>query len=85
MGRNPMFKFNSRTSNIQIMNVYEFNGGIIFMSWKIEHSIQQGQTELNRMFNLLAHENNPTIEQMKKHSLFVLYNTYIDLCYLIGG
>ena len=57
------------------MNVYEFNGAIIFMNWKIEHSIQRGEAELNRMFNLSTHENNHTIERMKQHSLFVLYNT----------
>ena len=60
---------------IQIMNVYEFSGAIIFMSWKIEHAIQRGEAELNRMFNLSTNENNCTIERMKKHSLFVLYNT----------
>ena len=38
--------------SIQTMNVCQFNGVIIFMSWKIEHSIQQGEAELNRMFNL---------------------------------
>ena len=67
------------------MNVYEFNGAIFLMCWKIEHSIQPGKAELNRMFNLLTNENNRTIERMAKHSLFVLYNTLVDLCHLIGG
>ena len=44
-------------------------------SWvgKIEHSIQQGEAELNRMFNLSTTENNHTIERMEKQLLFVLY------------
>ena len=67
------------------MNVYEFNSAIIFMSWKIEYSIQRGEAELNRMFNLSTNENNSNIERMVKHLLFVLYNTKEDLCHLIGG
>ena len=71
--------------SIQIMNLHEFNGAIIFMSWKIEHSIQRGKGELNRMFDLSMNDNNRTIEWMEKRSLFVLYNAEVDLCHLIGG
>ena len=48
------------------MNVWEFNGAIIFMSWKIEHSIHRDEAEMNRMFNLLTNENNHIIEQTEK-------------------
>ena len=57
----------------------------MFMGSTVQLSIQQGEAELNRMFNLSMNENNFTIERMDKHSLFVLYNTYVDLCRLIGG
>ena len=39
-------KYSTGVYGIQIMNVYEFNGAIIFMSWKIEHSIQRGEATL---------------------------------------
>ena len=61
-------------NGIQIMNVYKFNGAIIFMSWKIKLSIQRGEAKWNRMFNLSTDGNNSTIERMERHSLFVLYN-----------
>ena len=59
----------------QIMNVcHSFNGGIIFLSWKIEHSIQFGFTSLNRMFNLSTQENNGNIERMANiHYLYTQY------------
>ena len=33
--------------SIHIMNVYECNGSNMFMSWKMECSIQRGEAELN--------------------------------------
>ena len=48
-----IYQINAK-NHIQIMNVYGFNGAIIFMSWNIKHSIQRGDAELNRMFNLLT-------------------------------
>ena len=65
------------------MDVYESSGAIIFMSWKIEHSIQRGKAEMNRMFNLPTKENNRTIERME--NIHYLYNTKVDFCHLIGG
>ena len=38
------------------MNVYEFSGANIFMSWKMKHSIQRGEAELDRMSNLSTNE-----------------------------
>ena len=43
----------------QIMFFHSFNGAIIFLCLKIEHSIF---ALLNRMFNLSTHKNNGTIE-----------------------
>ena len=70
---------------IQIMNVYECNGTNIFMRWKMKCSIQRGEAELNGTFHLSPNENICSIARMKKHSLFVLYNTKIDPCHLTSG
>ena len=40
---------------------------------------------IDRMLYISTNENNRTIERMEKHSLFVLYNTKVDLLHLIGG
>ena len=59
-------------NGIQIMNVYECIGTNIFMRWKMKCSIQR--SELNETFHLSLNENICSIAQMRKHSLFVLYN-----------
>ena len=42
-------------------------------------SIQRGKAELNgTLFHLSPSENSCSIAQMRKHSLFVLYNLYRD-------
>ena len=62
------------------MNGYEFNSANIFMSWKINILFNEASAELNRInVNLSTNENIRTIERMKKHSLFVLYNIEEDL------
>ena len=38
-------------------------------------SIQRGEAELNGTFHLSSNENICSIARMKKHSLFVLYNS----------
>ena len=48
-------------------------------------SIQRGEAELNGTFHLSPNENICSIARMKKHSLFVLYNTKIDPCHLTSG
>ena len=48
-------------------------------------SIQQGEAKLNGTFHLSPNENICSIARMKKHSLFVLYNTKIDSCHLTSG
>ena len=64
---------------IQIMNINEFNGAIIFIRWKIEHSFQRGKAKLNRIIlNLSTNEIN-RIERMEKHLLFVSYKTLVEL------
>ena len=65
-------------NNIQIMNVYDFNGTNIFMRWKMKCSIQLGFASLNGTFHLSPNENICSIARMRKHSLFVLYNLYKD-------
>ena len=67
------------------MNVYECNGTNIFIRWKMKCSIQRGEAELNGTFHLSPKENISSIARMKKHSLFVLYNTKIDPCHLTSG
>ena len=67
------------------MNVYECNGTNIFMRWKMKCSIQRGEAELNGTFHLSPNENICSIARMKKHSLFVLYNTKTDPCHLTSG
>ena len=60
------------------MNVYECNGTNIFMRWKMKCSIQRGEAKLNGTFYLSPNENICSTAQMRKHSLFVLYNLYKD-------
>ena len=48
-------------------------------------SIQRGEAELNGTFHLSPNENICSSARMKKHSLFVLYNTKIDPCHLTSG
>ena len=48
-------------------------------------SIQRGEAKLNGTFHLSRNENICSIAQMKKHSLFVLYNSKIDPCHLTSG
>ena len=48
-------------------------------------SIQRGEAELNGTFHLSPNENISSIARMKKHSLFVLYNTKIDPCHLTSS
>ena len=53
---------------------------IMFMSWKMECSIQRG--ELNGVFQLSTNEHNYSHHcTNEKHSLFVLYNIQVDLCH----
>ena len=53
------------------MNVLSFGQWCDYLySLKIEHSIQQGEAELNRMFNLSTCENNRTIELINIHYLY---------------
>ena len=61
------------------MNVYECNVANIFMRWKMKCSIQRGEAELNGTFHLSPNENICSIAQMRKHSLFVLYNLYKEI------
>ena len=42
-------------------------------------SIQRGEAELNGTFHLSPNENICSIAQMRKHSLFVLYNLYKEI------
>ena len=48
-------------------------------------SIQLGFASLNGPFHLSPNENSSSIARVKKHSLFVLYNTKIDPCHLTSG
>ena len=58
---------------IHIMNVYECNGANMFMSWKMECSIQWGGAELNGTFQLSTNEHIRTIARMKNvHYLFYI-------------
>ena len=57
---------------------------IMFMSWKMECSIQRGGAELNGTFWNIPAFNEWTYSHHftnKKHSLFVLYNIQVDLCH----
>ena len=54
------------------------NGTNIFMRWKMKCSIQLGKGELKGAFHLSPNESICSIAQMRKHSLFVLYNLYKD-------
>ena len=62
------------------MNVYECNGANMFMSWKMECSIQRGGAELNgtSIFKQRKYLHYCTNE---KHSLFVLYSIQVDICH----
>ena len=73
----PYGNFSLNSNNIHIMNVYECNGANMFMSWKMECSIQRGGAELNGTFQLSTYSHHCT----HKHSLFVLYNIQVDLCH----
>ena len=42
-------------------------------------SIQRGEAELNGTFHLSPNENICSMVRIKKHSLFVLYNSKINL------
>ena len=54
-------------NSILIMNVYECKGVNMFMSWKMEFSIQQGGAKLNGIgtFHLSTNEHICTIARMK--------------------
>jgi hypothetical protein len=60
---------------IQIMNVYECNGKNIFMRWKMECSIQRGDSRVEWNISSFT-EWKYSYHCTKKHSLFV--NTKID-------
>ena len=47
----------SLLNSIEIINVYEWNGENIFLSWKMECSIQWGKAELIGKFHLSMNEN----------------------------
>ena len=52
----------------------------MFMSWKMECSIQRGGAELNGTFQLSTNEHSHHCTN-EKHSLFVLFNIQVDLCH----
>ena len=52
------------------MNVYEWNGTNIFMRWEMKYSF----APMNGTCHLSPNGNICSITQMRKHSLFVLYN-----------
>ena len=55
------------------MNVYECNGANMFMSGKMECSIQRGGAKLNGTFHRLTNENICTSARMKNiHYLFYI-------------
>ena len=57
------------------MNGHECDGSGIFMRWKMECSILQGEAKFNRTFHFSPNENICTIARMKDiHLIFVLYN-----------
>jgi hypothetical protein len=58
------------------MNAYSCNGKNIFMRWKIECSIQRGDSRVE--WNIASFtEWKYSYHCTNKHSLFVLYNTKI--------